>query len=302
MSRPGLLVPGASLAHMAKRVKGNGFGFPQLLSDGALSASSSRARISASTTSANVLGAWAEVVASLTADVGFVHITIPLPMDGAAGINSSYQLSIGVGAAGSEVVVVDDLAVGWLPQAVTTSDTRGHPGFLLPLFIPRGSRVAIALRSTRFPSTKSFVLNFFAPFTGLKPSNKIQGIGLSTANSRGTVLTTPGAINTKGAWTELTAATAEPFAALAVAIQGGSDTTQAQTEALVDVGVGAAGSEVVVISDIGVSISSSEFMTHLSPLVHSVVIPKGSRIVARCALAALTSTLDVAVHGIRAAA
>lgn len=298
------LVAGASLQQARNRMLASGLWLPRLLTDGSAGASSDRAGISIQSGVANTLGAWVQVVASLSADVGFVHIAHNDVISGSAADFSSL-LDIGVGAAGAEVVVLNALGVGWVGTDTIATPTHPfvHPGWLFPLWIPRASRVAIRVQCKTASTFENFRLHFFAPVEGAKPSNSIVTMGADAANSRGTVLTNPAANNTEGAWTQITAATAEPFAALGIAIQGGGDNTQTGGQALVDIGVGAAGAEVVIVENLHLEIDSAEKLFMFSPLVHPVSVPKGSRLAVRWQGSAFSgSTLDAILYGIRAAA
>lgn len=95
------------------------------------------------------------------------------------------------------------------------------------------------------------------------------------ANSSATIITcsaTPHALST---YAQITAATAEDYDWIAVNISGTSTTT-ADTRSLLTIGIGGAGAEVPIISEIpsGFASSSTPILTHWFP-VH---IPKGSRV------------------------
>lgn len=298
MSRAGLLVPGASLQQAQNRARGRGFWLPKLLSDNINEAASIRPTTSfAWGGSAHVLGSWVEIDAALDEAVGFVRI-VPASITGQAGGARSILFNLGVGAAGSEVTVIDNIGSGWWTSA---NALYLHPGWMFPLSIPRGSRVAGRMQSL-ISSPVVYRIELYGTVEGLRPSAKIASLGADTANSRGTVLTAPGAINTESAWTEITAATTEPYTALGVSIQGGGDAIQADAEMLVDVGVGASGGESSIISNLFVETTNTEFVLPVSTLVHPASIPKGSRLAARYQASGLGGSLDVILHGIRAAA
>lgn len=288
---------GQPLVVSSRRIRSVGFGLPRLLGDGASAASSSRPAISLTSGLAHSQGVWSQVVAALSEDVGFVRVTNASQLS-SSGANTSALLNLGVGAALSEVVVLDSLGVGW----VNNQTTSVHPGWLIPIFIAKGSRVAAQFQCAVAAQAASFRFEFFAPVDGLIPSAKVSALNANTATSRGTDLSTPASTNTKGDWTELVASTAEPYAALSVSIQGAGDTLQTTSTNTVDIAVGASGAEIIVVPDIHVDVSSQEHLRPSQPLVHSFpggVLPKGSRIAARFAQSASGSSLDVIVHGIR---
>lgn len=87
---------------------------------------------------------------------------------------------------------------------------------------------------------------------------------------------TSGAAHTKGAtWTQLVASTAESSAGLILYV-GNSDVSAADSSSLLDIAIGAASSERVLIANIGVGGSERS-----SALLFPVAIPKGSRISAK---------------------
>lgn len=288
--------PGSPLALGPARLAGSGWGLPQLLSDGASAATSNRpaTTITASATPHSV-GAWQQVVAALSADVGFVRLT-PTATIAASTTNTSVLVNLGVGGAGSEVTVLPSLNLGYWSS---TTDGQ-HPGWTFPLFIAAGSRVALQAQAAVISQSVGVRVEFFSPLPGLEPSTKVVALGAVTASSRGTALATPAANNTEGAWTQIHASTPEPFRALGVAFAGGSDTTLNTGEGLVDIAVGASGAEVPIIRDLMITTSLSEIVRSVSPLVHPCSIPMGSRLAARWQhVSASGNSLDVVLYGVR---
>lgn len=299
MSRAGLLVPGATIQQAKDRARGKGFGVPsRLLIDSADTSVSARQDYTFTGGAANTLGSWVEIVAALSADVGWVAMWAAAAT-AASGIDSSMLFNLGVGGAGSEVTLIEHLGIGWCEIAVATASDTLPPNWLFPIWIPKGSRVAGRVQSKRGAVAGDMAFQFYAAEPGMKPSNKITALGADTANSRGTVMAVPGSANVKGAWTQIIAATAEPYTALGVSVQGGGDTTQATTRQLIDIGIGAAGAEQVLIGDIGTETSATEGVMQLGPQVFGVYVPKGARLAARWQGATLTGNIDVHLHGIR---
>lgn len=87
-------------------------------------------------------------------------------------------------------------------------------------------------------------------------------------------LTTPATANTYGAWTEIVASA--QFDVYGVSVEGGIPNADASNRAtLLDIGVGPAGGEVVVVPSIPVGCSTRH------KAVYPVHIPKGSRVAVR---------------------
>lgn len=266
-----------------------------LLSDGISGTDRPAVTFTASATP-HTVGAWAQIVSSLSADVGWVRL-IPASTTGVSGADSSVLFNLGVGAASSEVTVMDALGVGWFNLPIAPP----HPGWLFPLFIPRGSRVAGQIQSVVASKTAALRVEFFAVGDGPRPTRKVTALGANLAASRGLVLSV-GAAGAEGSWTEVIASTSESYTALGLSFQGAADTTQTSTSALVDIAIGPSGFETPIISDVLVSINGQEAVTPQSPLIHPVNVPAGSRLAARLAIGNSTSALDVTLHGIPPAA
>jgi hypothetical protein len=110
-------------------------------------------------------------------------------------------------------------------------------------------------------------------------SQTLVTIGATTASSVGTVIASPGSINTKGAYTQIVASTSSDAAGLLI---GGSIVGAASLNTLIDIAVGAGGSEVVVIPDVSCIRISSTPMA-IPQFYVPLAIPAGTRISARIA-------------------
>ena len=98
------------------------------------------------------------------------------------------------------------------------------------------------------------------------------------ASSLGTTITAPGSVNTKGAWAQIVASTDFPAVGIIVALQiepGSGDTQQ-----LIDVGVGAAASEVVIVPNLLTNRCTSAEGAKWKVYI-PVAIPAGTRVAMR---------------------
>lgn len=261
-----------------------------LYSDGVNTANSARPVVTATASATpHTKGAWVEIDASLSAEAHLVFLEVSI----ATATNStdtSTLLDIGVGGAGSESVVVANIPIGYT--------IAGHR-MVIPVAIPAGSRVAVRCQSV---VASKQVVAYFA-FSDLdvanKPATALVTMGANLAASRGVSLSAPGAINTKGAWTEIEDATAQDFEALIIAIQGGGDATFATADMLIDIGIGAGGAEVALFADIFAGASSNElFVTRILHMTRSAAIPAGSRLSARYQASASGSDVDMILIGV----
>lgn len=116
---------------------------------------------------------------------------------------------------------------------------------------------------------------------------RIQTIGADTTTSNGTSISAGATINTKGSWTQLAAATT--FNASSVMINWDLSSS---TDMLLDIGIGAAASETVLIPNILLAGNASAVGCLMLPLS----IPAGSRVAARLQSGAAFDTTTVICH------
>lgn len=254
-------------------------------SDAVDSSTSVRTTITATASATpHTAGSWVEIDPSIAANSS--GVMVHLSGVNTSNTNTSTLLDIGTGGSGSEVV--------WATIGVGYSVTNG-PFRYVPGFIASGTRVSVRARSA---VASQAVIGVFSILTAksTQPSAPIT-IGADTANSRGVVLTAPGSLNTKSAWTEITSSTSGAIGNLLVCPQAASGTAMNTSGVLIDIGTGASGSESVLIGDIYLAGSSSEFYTPRSPLTYGVSIPAGTRVAARFARAATGNAVDLVLVG-----
>ena len=242
--------------------------------------------------STHTKGNWGQVIAATTSDATMLEIFVGAPTFTNAA-NTSALLDIGIGAAASETVIIADIPVGYIAGSQTL--------FRIPVFVPAGSRIAARVQAAT--ASKAIVLGVI-PYrmeSNLRAAPSCTTYGPVSGSSIGTVPTAPGSLNTKGAWTEVTAATTERLGALAVLLQGGASTTMAAGGAaagvLVDVGMGGSGSEVLILRDVYANFGGSENITQFNAGAHPVDVPAGARLAVRYARASTTNTPDVTLIG-----
>ncbi len=126
--------------------------------------------------------------------------------------------------------------------------------------------------------------------------------GFSTANSLGTQLDPGGTINTKGAYAQLTASTTEDISAIAWLLDY-ENLAVLSSDLLMDIAIGAGGSEQIVIPNWVVKTSgsgSSNTITGSCVAPMQYKIPSGTRIAARCQStdnAAATRKIGISFYG-----
>lgn len=257
---------------------------------GAVLASTSATVMTAGT--ANVKGAYAQIIASTDVDAHF--ITIYLAAGSAAG---TYLVDFAVGAAASERIIINNLISQ--PSHVVQN---GYV-YQFSIFIPAGTRIAARVQSNVASATMQIccTLGDYA-FTGFTTLGVVETYGATTASSQGTVVDPGATANTKGAYVEMVATTGYPIRMLYLAFGHIGTTTTVTRNWFLDIATGAAASERVIIENVMIQDESTGDMcdpTTLGPF--PVSIPAGVRIAARCQSEIATATarnLNLCVYGV----
>lgn len=216
-------------------------------------------------------GSWSELVTATAFDVN--HIIIQIDHD--SGGVEEFLLDLGVGGAGVEQPLVTDM-----PLSGRQDNYHNPLIYSFPLHIPEGTRVAIRGQGTNSNSLKAVARLFGNGFDGRQGCSEAFGIGINSSTFRGQVMEPGGVANTKGAYVELTPSLADDINGFAVAI-GNNDNAiiNANTNQLVDIAVGGAGSEEIIVSNHWFRTSTAE---NRAPVpFYDIRIPAGTRIAAR---------------------
>ena len=213
-------------------------------------------------------GSYAEIIASTAAAANFLEFKIQ--NTSSLGNSAAQLIDIAVGAAGSEAVIVPDIAVGGIGGA-------GNDVLIqFPVSIAAGARISFRNQAEIASATcrMSQFTCYNVDSDGI--STSVDVIGTDTANSQGTKLNA-----TNGTWQEIIASTAQDYTGICL-VPSTSEATQSNfTDALVELGVGAGGSE-VVIGGMYVNLSANEFVAQRSFVVFfGRRIPSGSRLAVR---------------------
>jgi hypothetical protein len=261
--------------------------------------------VSASGT-ANTKGSWTQLIASTT-DAAF-GIFVILNAVAEQELVRNILVDIGIGAAGSEVVLLPDLHAGFaahLRTGTQVADTSvlspGCKSAFFPIFVPSGSRLAARAAASLASDTVDVHLILW----GKTPQpmwvgSRVDAYGVVSASSRGTAVNAGN--NAEGAWAQLVASTSLDHQAW-VLMGGNRDTggyaTAGETYSF-DLGVGAAGSEQIIGENWIFGVSKHSAITGpFPPLPVYAPVPAGSRIAARAAsTAAAVTTVDAIAYGI----
>lgn len=126
-------------------------------------------------------------------------------------------------------------------------------------------------------------------------AQRFTAVGANTAASNGTTVSAPGSTHTKGSYTQLIASTAHDASGLL--LSGYFTAPSGGGYGLVDIAIGAAASEQVLISNIPVSRQSSNGMGWTAILL-PCSIPAGTRIAARYQASQTSATCILAAQAV----
>lgn len=255
-----------------------------LLADANTAASVSYTATATASATPNTMGAWQEIIAATSADA----YGIVMWLTGAISQNGQYRgvmVSVGLGAASGEAVKIERITL-------SGNSFSDNPIFF-PLWIPKGSRIALQLQSTTASQTATFAMHLVAADRRLpRPPSDLHYVeGAEAPTSGGTLLTAPGSVNTKSAWTMLNTL-GRPVVALIPILTNGS-AQQNTADILFDVGIGPNSSSVtVVIADVEAVSAGNEAVNPRSRFPYAVDIPRGATVWGRYAASNLTLSGD----------
>lgn len=222
---------------------------------------------------ANTMGSWVELSAATVRTWEFFRLTAM-----SATTTSRFRIDIGIGSAGNEFVLVEQI------DHVSEISAQGNETrHYLPVHVPAGSRIAARASqgNANAQTVKVFLNGYSRGPTGAPGFSKVDRVNAGTTYG---VTVNPSAANTKTAWVQLTASTAREYHALQVAIGGNADIARAVSQHfLFDIGVGGAGSEQVIMSNMYAMAPGATFETPVNagfPCL-PVTIPAGSRLSVR---------------------
>ena len=114
-------------------------------------------------------------------------------------------------------------------------------------------------------------------------SSVCVGLDYGTSGAVGTAIANPTSTNVKGAWTQIVASTTADAAFISVSLTGDNTIDSSAPNIAVDIGVGGAGSELVVLNNLWLnSYSGPNTANYVFPLL----LPSGTRLSARSQSAA----------------
>jgi hypothetical protein len=234
-------------------------------------------------TSAHTKGAWSQIIFSTPAQGSWLHLSCTAFNTTAT--NTATLLDVAIGASGSEVPIISNVAVG---GAASTN-------FTFPVQIPSGSRLSARIQSV-VTGGKTGTISMFVVDAGdyaLSPTS-VDVIGTDTATSKGTDFT-----GSSGTWVEATASTTQAYRAVCFVPSMHDADVATINVTTADIGIGAAGNE-VAFANTRFSTNANEFIGTSQPFIdpHGRNIPAGSRLAARHFITANPSKYGFCLIGI----
>jgi hypothetical protein len=235
---------------------------------------------------AHTKGAWSTVIAATSSITTLLRFGINSV--NVSGADSATLLDIGVGAAGSETVIVPNLAIG------------GSAGsfYNIPVEIPSGARISARIQGVRSSQTATinsrelFVFN--AGDAAVIPTS-VDVLGVNTATSTATAMS-----GGSGTWVQIVESTSKDYIGFSIAPSTSDTDTVSQSDATYEIGVGAAGSE-VAFGYIHFAYGATEnfsIAASRSPNLFGREVPTGSRLSIRHNIGANPEKYDACIIAI----
>ncbi len=259
---------------------------------GATTASSRGVQVTAGGT-ANSKGSWATIG---TTTFEYNSVLVFLTQSGSTTAGDSVW-DIAVGSSGNESIIAADLRC---------NDRKGPQSLVavynLPIRVKAGQTISARCASTTVSNS------YWALIVGLHSSiaqaSFSQCIALYTPSSSRGVTIDPGGINnTKGSWAQLIASVPQEVGAILLGVGANADVTRTTASRIfVDLGIGAASSEYVILPDLATSFDATTdnpLPSVIGPL--PLQLKSGVRLAARAQSNNATSgdrTIDLAVWGL----
>jgi len=238
--------------------------------------------------SAHTKGAYAELVASTSANASYIVIDCEMAT---SATNTSTLLDIATGASGSETVLVGDVAVG---GAVRSLGTRCPFAFGVPIKIPSGTRLSARIQSVvTGGKTGTVVVRTYESADYSAAPTSVDVIGTDTDTSTGTAMS-----GASGTWVEIIASTSRAYRAVSIvpSVNSNNMGNEAVTFTL---GTGASGSETAKGAMVAHYVANEEVgMTAYTPPIAGGTIAAGTRLAIKHNASSIPQRYAVTLIGI----
>lgn len=247
----------------------------------------------ATTGAANTKGSWSDLLTATSFDADLMEVTFW--GTNVNGGHNPFLVDFGIDPTGGTTmsVIVPNLLAGAI-------QLQGPTVLLVPVFIPRGSRVSFRGQANTATSSVTTTIRLFG--RGKHRDRLHRGVvtdyGTSTADSTGVTMLTNSA-SAFGAW-QLIGTASRRHSGLFCAVQLADSSTSNATLGL-SIGIDPAGgtSYVTVIEEMRVRSTSSETISYISTdALASIPVPSGATIAGRAysVTSGVATDMDVAVY------
>jgi len=183
----------------------------------------------------NTKGAWTQLIASTSFDAYGIMVWCTNTYVSATAAD---QLTdIGIGASGSEIVLIPDLLTGWVGGSGAGLPDNGG-AYYFPLRIPAGSRVSARMQANQVSDTVDVIVVLFERpmIPGMWVGSRVTAYGVVSASSQGTLVTAGS--GAYGSLTSLTASTTNPVRYMQIGVGGADDPSLGSIRCLARVATG----------------------------------------------------------------
>jgi hypothetical protein len=241
----------------------------------------------------NTKGSWTQIIGSTTYASDWLLVSVST---GSSSGTPSYLIDIGVGGSTAEVVLIPNL---WLRSI---GARRQQAVYLMPISIPSGTRISARCQSQVSSEVALVNVNTIASGIASPPGlSRVEACGVVSVGSRGTTIDAGGTAHTDVIG-QLIASTAFDYRWMAVAMGCWADASWGSTAGfLLDIMVGAGGSEVEVIGDLAFGGDAAADITIPHTYCFPCAIAAGSRIAGRLRASTITNSerqQDIIVYGV----
>jgi hypothetical protein len=236
---------------------------------------------------------WVQLTAS-TGDFDSYGILICFNSNSASAASRNTMADIGIGGAGSEVVLIENL----ICAGASTYVVGYNQWYFFPLFIPAGSRLSVRAHSSVATAFRCYIQTFQAPLNpaAIRKGTFVETIGAGTVPA-GTDVTL--GTTSEGAWT-LLGATVSRVWWWQIGMQvTTADTTWNGAAIHFDLAYGDATNKQLIIQNQAVSTTTAEILSN-PPLTSGVEcpVPQGTNIYVRGQTSGTTDPFLVTAYGL----
>jgi hypothetical protein len=223
---------------------------------------------------ANTKTAYAQLTAATTGDCSWMVVSLGQSLFN----NGMYAVDIAIGASGSEIIIASNLLY----------QEDNFPTWSFPVNIPSGTRISARAQSTLDNGADTMYVAVYLMDGSFMQQEGVAGIDNVTAvmsgYTYGALVGLPTSANTKTAYTQVQASTARDYMGVILYFDhhDTSANITSSNHALIDVAIGASGSEIVLISNLVEIIGYTQSYAMTGNTYFPIAIPAGTRISVRC--------------------